>query len=183
MLDQRLAIDAHALLPGPADRLMRLLARHMHDIERHAGLVGDHHRAIGGLAFHLRRPRIGMRLRPVIAVGQQLLLQLRNDIAVFGMHQRHGADFRAALEGGEHLVVVDHQRALIGHEMLEGVDAAIDHFRHFVEHLLTPPGDRHVEGIVGARLAGLLVPLLQGVDQPLARRRQTEIDDHRRAAR
>jgi hypothetical protein len=39
------------------------------------------------------------------------------------MHQRQRAERGAALEGGEHLVVIDHQRALVGHEVLEGVDA------------------------------------------------------------
>ena len=55
--------------------------------------------------------------------------------------------------------------------------------RHLVEHLLAPPGDRHVEGIVGAGLRGLVVPHLQRLEQRLAGRRQAEIDHHRGAAR
>ena len=47
----------------------------------------------------------------------------------------------------------------------------VDHLRHLLPHLLAPPGDRHVEGIVGGRLAGLLVPGLQRLDQRLAGRR------------
>ena len=53
---------------------------------------------------------------------------------------------------------------------------------HLVEHLLAPPGDRHVEGIVAAGLAGLVVPHLQRFEQRLLRRRQAEIDHHGRAA-
>jgi hypothetical protein len=53
VLDQRLAIDADAVLPRPPDRLMRLLAGGVHDIDRHAGHVGDHDGAVGGLALHL----------------------------------------------------------------------------------------------------------------------------------
>ena len=126
MLDQRLAEDAHALLPGAADRLMRLLAGDVHDIERRAGHVGDHDGAVGRLALDLGRPRIGMRLRPVVAFGQQLLLQLRDDVAVLGMDQRQRAELGAALERRVHLVVVDHQRALVGHEVLERGDALVD---------------------------------------------------------
>ena len=129
VLDQRLAEHAHALLAGAADRFMRLLAGDVHDIERRAGHVGDHDGAVGRLALDLGRPRIGMRLRPVIAFGQQLLLQLRDDVAILGMHQRQRAELGAALERRVHLVVVDHQRALVGHEVLERGDALVDDCR------------------------------------------------------
>ena len=42
--------------------------------------------------------------------------------------------------------------------------------------------NRHVEGIIARRLAGLLVPVLQRLDQRLAGIGQHEIDDHRGAA-
>ena len=162
---------------------MRLFARRVHDIERHAGHVGDHDSAVGRLAFDFRRPRIGVALRPVVAFGQQLLLQRGNDIAVFGMHQRQRAQFGAALERREHLVVIDHQRALVGHEVLEGVDPLLaHHLLHLVEHLLAPPGDRHVEGVVTIGARRLVVPHLDGVEQRLAGRRQREIDHHGGAA-
>ena len=54
---------------------------------------------------------------------------------------------------------------------------------HLVEHLLAPPGDRHVERIVAAGLGGLVVPHLQRFEQRLAGRRQAEVDHHRGAAR
>ena len=134
VLDQRLAEHPHALLARPPDRLVRLLAGDVHDVERRADHVGDHDGAVGRLALDLRRARIGMRLGPVIAGGQQLLLQLGDDVAVLGMHQRQRAELGAALERRVHLVVVDHQRALVGHEVLERGDAAVDHRRHLVEH-------------------------------------------------
>ena len=125
MLDQRLAIDAHALLARPADRLMRLLAGGVHDIDRAARHVGDHDGAVGRLAFDLGRARIGMRLGAIIALGHQPRLQFGDDIAILGMDERQRAQLGAALERGIHLVVIHHQRALIGHEMLEGVDALV----------------------------------------------------------
>jgi hypothetical protein len=50
-------------------------------------------------------------------------LQQRHHIAVLGVDQRHGAELGAARERAQQHLVVDHQGALVGHEMLEGVDA------------------------------------------------------------
>ncbi|MNE01566.1 hypothetical protein D3C80_940100 [compost metagenome] len=124
-----------------------------------------------------------MGFRAVIAFIHQFLLHGGNDIAVFGMDERQRAKLGAARERGEHLVIVDHQRALVGHEMLEGVDAFfLNHRLHFVEDLLAPPGDCHMEGIVAMRAGRLVVPTLQGIQHGLAGIGKTEIDHHGRAA-
>jgi hypothetical protein len=176
---QSLSLAGH---PGPADRLVRVLAGGVDDVDRHARHVGDHDRAIGGFPFHLRRPRIGVAFGAIIALGEQLRLQIGDDIAVFGVHQGQRAEFRAAAERSEHLVVVHHQRALVGHEVLEGVDAAPGDVLHLVEHLLAPPGDRHVERVVAIGAGRLVVPALQRLQQRLFGIGQAEIDHHRRAA-
>ena len=151
VLDQRLAIDAHALLPGAADRLVRLLAGDVDDIERHAGHVGDHDGAVGGLALDFGRARIGVAPRGRCCPRPSSFCGHRgDDVAVLGMDQRQGAELGAALERREHLVVVDHQGALVGHEVLEDGDAAVDDLGHLVPDLLAPPGDGHVEGVVAA---------------------------------
>ena len=99
------------------------------------------------------------------------------------MDQRQGAKRGAALERGEHLVVLDHQRALVGHEVLEGVDPALDHLLHLVEDPLVPAGDRHVIRDVGADLRGrLAVPLVERADQRAVGARQHEINQHGGAA-
>ena len=123
MLDQRLAIDAHAFLPGAADRLVALLAGDVDDIDRHACGVRDHDGAVGGFAFDLGRTRIGVRLGTGNARIDVFLLERGDHVAVFGMHERQCAQRRATLERREHLVVVDHQRALVRHEALEGLMA------------------------------------------------------------
>ena len=64
MLDQRLAIDPLAGLARPLDRLMRVAARGMDDIERTARHVGDHDGAVGRLGLDLRRARKSMALGP-----------------------------------------------------------------------------------------------------------------------
>ena len=66
--------------------------------------------------------------------------------------------------------------------MLEGVDPLGDDFRHFVEDLLAPPGDRHMEGIVGGGAGRFVVPRLNRRQQRLVRRRKAEIDHHGGAA-
>ena len=125
-----------------------------------------------------------MRFGSGIALSQQFRGQFRHYVAVFSVHQRDAAQFGEALERGIHLVVVDHQCALVGHEMLEGGDAfLLDHGLHLVEDLLAPPSHRHVVGIIAVRPARLVVPHLQRVMQTLALARQREIDDHGGAAR
>ena len=68
--------------------------------------------------------------------------------------------------------------------MLERRDPfLLDHGSHFVEHLLSPPGHRHVVGIIAVRLGRLVVPHLKRVMQPLPGRRQGKVHHHRRATR
>ena len=82
------------------------------------------------------------------------------------MDQRQCAQLGAALEGGEHLVVLDHQCALVGHEVLEGVDPSLHHVGHLVEDLLGPAGDGHVVGNVDTNLvARFSVPVIERVEQ------------------
>ncbi len=126
MLDQRLAIDALALLARAADRLMRLDAGDMHDIERHARLIGEHDGAVGRLALDIGRARQRMALGAGDALGEIVFLQGGDEFAVLGMDERQRAELGAARERGEHLLVVDHQRALVGHEMLEARHAMRD---------------------------------------------------------
>jgi hypothetical protein len=183
VLDQRLAIGADALLAGAADGFMRLFAGGVDNVERAAGHVGDHDGAVGGFALDLGGTGIGVGLRAVVAVGQQLCLTSRQRRRRFRHGPAAGAELGAALERGEHLVVIDHQRALVGHEMLEGVDALVlNDGLHLVEDLLAPPGDRHVEGIVAVGAGRFVVPHGQRFEQRLAGRGQGEIDHHRRAA-
>ena len=183
VLDQRLAPDPLALRARTPDRLVAVLATGVHDIERHARHVGDHDRAVGGLALHLRRAGVGVRLGSGIALAQQAGGELGHHVAVLGMDHGDAAHLPHALEAREELVVVDHQRALVGEEMLEGGDAALGDLGHLIEHLLPPPGHRHVVGVVAVRASRLVVPHLEGVEQPLTGSGQREVDDHRGPAR
>ena len=184
VLDQRLA--PHALAQGPRapDRLMRILGRDMDDVKRHARHVGDHDGAVRGLPLDLRGAGIGMRLGAGIALGKQFRGQLGHHIAVFGMDHGDAAQFRQPVERGEQLIVIDHERALIGHEMLEGVDPAIlNHGLHLVEDLLTPPCHGHVVGIIAIGTTRFVVPHLESIEQTLTGAGQGEVDHHRGPAR
>ena len=139
MLDQRLAEHAFSGGAGPRDRLMRFAATRVHDVDRRARHIGDHDGAVGGLALDQRRPRIGVAFGTGDAALEQGLLHPRHDVAILGMHQRQRAEMGAARERVVELVVIDHQRALVGHEVLEGVDAVgFDDGLHLVEHLFRP---------------------------------------------
>jgi hypothetical protein len=179
VLDQRLAPDALALLAGAPDRLMRVLAADVHDIQRHPRHVGDHDRAVGGLALHLRRAGIGVALGAGVALLQQLRRQLRHHIAVLGMDHRQTADIAHPAEAVEQLVVVHHQGALVGHEVLEAGDPGLGRVLDALPDLLAPPGDGHVVGVIAGRAGGLVRPDLGRIHQVLALPRQDEVDDHR----
>ena len=125
MLNKRLAIDALSQRARPGDRFVRLDAGRMDDIDRHARLVGEHDRAIGRLALDVGRARQGVAFRPGDALCPCNAAAGRRQVAVLGMNERHRAELGAADEGGEHLLVVDHQRALVGHEMLESRHARL----------------------------------------------------------
>ena len=87
---------------------MRLFAGYVHDVEGDSGGIRDHDGPIGGFPFDLGGPRVGMALRSGYAVGEELLLKLRHDVAVLRVHHREGAEFPASAERCEKLVVLDH---------------------------------------------------------------------------
>ena len=123
MLDQRLAVDALAERRARARSPHAPDAGGVDDVERHARLVGEHDGAVGRLALDLRRPRQAWPSGPVMPLAMIVLLQRGDEVAVLGVDERQRAELGAAQERGEHLLVVDHQRALVGHEVLEGRDA------------------------------------------------------------
>ena len=69
------------------------------------------------------------------AFGHVFFCNAGDNVAVFRMHQRQRAELGATLERGEHLLVVDHQRALVGHEMLEVVTPCATTFAMSSLHL------------------------------------------------
>jgi len=183
MLNQRLAEHALARRARPRDRLVGVAAGGVHDIERAARHIGDHDGAVGRFTLDPGRARVGVSFRPGRAVAEIMLLQTKDDIAVLGMNERHRAETGAALERAVELVVVDHQRALVGHEMLERVDAVgFDAGLHLVEDLLVPPGDGHVKTVVAGRGFGLAPPILISGQQRLPRTGDAKIHHHCGAA-
>ncbi len=182
VLDQRLAPNAFALHTGATDGFVAFLTRRMHHIERRPSHIGNHDGTVCCLALDLRRAGIGVGLGSGVAFGQQLRGQFGHHIAIFGMHQRGCPQFGAAFEGRIQFVIIHHQRALVGKEMLEGVDAAPDDFFHVVKHLLAPPCHGHVEGIITVGAGRFIVPAFQRIQQAFARVGQGKIHHHRGAA-
>ena len=152
VLHQAFAEDPLALEPGPGYRLQRLLARDVDDVDRCVQHLRDADRAVCRLALHLGRARLRMPLGPGDALLQQLLLQMPDQLAVLGMDGAERAQLLAAREARQQLLVIQHDRALVGHEVLEAVDPVLarEH-AHVLLDLLVPVGDRDVERIIRRR--------------------------------
>ena len=99
------------------------------------------------------------------------------------MNHRDASQFGKAIEACEQLVVINHQGAFVGQEVLERINAPVfDHALHLVKHLFAPPGHGHVEGIIAVGAGGFIVPHFQRIMQSLPWAREREIDNHRSAA-
>ena len=184
VLRQALAVDALPFEARAGDRLQRLPAGHVDDVDRRLEELGDADRAVGGFAFDLRRARLRVALRPGDACLEQLLLHHPDEIAVLAMDGAERAEVPRPREAVHHLLRVEHDLALVGHEVLEAVDPVIAGQRpHVLVNPVVPIGDRDVEGVVGRRLRRALLPHPIGVHRPLIRRRDDEVDDHRGPAR
>ncbi len=180
---EHFAEHALALAAGARDRLQRLAAGIVHDVERHAEHLGDADRAVGRFPLDLRRARQRMRLGAREAGLQKLLLEVGDQFAVLGMHGAQRAQLARPREAVHQHRIVGHDRALVGHEMLEAVDAVVARQRaHVAMHAVVPPRHRDVERIVAGRLGRPAAPFGVGVEQRFPRRRDDEIDDRRRAA-
>ena len=176
--------DPLAFQLGARSRLERIDARGVDQVQRHLQDLGDPDRAIGRLAFDLGRARQRMPFGAGDAAIKNVLLQPPHQLAVFGVDGAQRTEFTRAREAVHQHLVVAHDRALVGHEVLEAVDAVLGAQRaHVGVHAVVPPGHRDVEGVVGDRLGRPLAPLVVGVHQALLRIGNDEVDDHRRAAR
>ena len=65
-------------------------------------------------------------LGSVLPAAMRLLLVAHDGVAVLAVDHHEAAGLAGLLEHGQELLVVDHQRALVGHEDLEGRDALGD---------------------------------------------------------
>ena len=183
MLHQAFAEDPLALEPGAGHGLKRLLARDVDDVDGRVQHLGDADRPVRRLALDLGRARLRMPLGPGDSFGEQLPLQVPDQLAVLGMDSAERAKLLTTREARQQLLVVQHDRALVSHEVLEAVDPVLTgQHAHVLLDLLVPVGDRHVERIVRRRLGGALHPVPPGFHGPRLGVGDHEVDDHRGAA-
>ena len=177
---------AEDVLPGVAglgDPGQRLLGRHVHDVERRTGQVGQHDRAVGRLLLGLPGPGDAVEVRRGLAARERLLDEHVDGRAVLGVHHDQAAVAGRGLHGLQDLPVAGQEHAGVGHEQLEAGDALADQLVHRLERLVVDVADDLVEAVVdGAVAAGLLVPERDLVLHPLPVRLHDEVDDRRRAA-
>ncbi len=166
------------------DRLDRLLARDVHDVERRAREVCELDRAIRRLSFGFWRAceRVVERLR---VTGLESLLHENVDhVAVLGVHHHERTRLRRDLHRAEERLVVDHQRALVGHEELVRRDALVGQRGELLERpAVLEIGDGHVVAHVDHLLAvRLSAPLLEGLCERVPLGLDDEVDVARGAA-
>ena len=120
----------------------------------------------------------------VLPGGERLLDEDVDRVAVLGVHHHERARLRRDLHRPEQRLVVDHQRALVGHEQLVRGDPLVRERRQLLERAtLAQIGDRDVEAVVDDRLpVALGVPGGERVGERLTRALDAEVDVARRAA-
>ena len=156
VLRARLAPDVPALLARDHDRLERLRARDVHDVERRAGDVRELDRAVRRLALDLRRARQRVVDRRRVAGRDRVGHQHLDRVAVLGVHHHAGAGPGGDLHHAEEVLVADAQRVVVGHEQLVRRDAVLlGQRRELLERaaVLAQVGDDDVEAVVDQRLA------------------------------
>ena len=127
MPGQNLAKHALPFAPGAGDALQRLTAGIVDDVERHIQHLGDADCAVGGLGLDFRRTRQRVTFRPGNAAVDHFLLQGEDEIAIFRVHGADRAQFARPPEAVHQNLVVRHDGALVGYEMLETVDPMLLH--------------------------------------------------------
>ena len=179
-----LAPHVPALLARELDRLDRLLAGDVDDVERAAGDAGQLDRAVRRLALGLGRPGERVVLRLGLALRERLLHEHVDRVAVLGVHHHERARLGRDLHRLEERLVVDHQRALVGHEELVGGDPLVGQRRELLERAaVLQVGDGDVVAHVDQLLAlGLRLPVGERVAEARAGSLDAEVDVRGRAA-
>jgi hypothetical protein len=119
-----------------------------------------------------------------VAGRERLLDEHVDRVAVLGVNHHERAGLRRHLHRPEERLIVDHQRALVGHEELVGGDPLVGQRRELLERAaLLEIGDGHVVAHVDHLLAArLAAPLLERLAERRSSRLDHEVDVGGRAA-
>ena len=173
-----LAEHVLALVARGGELLHGLLRADVHDVQRRAGEVRDHDRAMGRLLLHLPGAGDAVEVRVGLALFDQLRRQHVDDRPVLGVHHREQPGLARDLHRLEHLGVIRVEDARIRHEELEARDALVDESGHRGEGVGVDAADDLVEPVVDRAVArGLRVPGGQAVLHALAVPLHREVDD------
>ena len=111
----------------------RRLAGDVDDVERRARDARELDRAVRRLGLGLHRPRARVPDRVGLALGDGLLDDDVDRVAVLGVHHHEPAGLVRGLHDLEERLVVDHHGALVGHEELVRGDALVGQLREVLE--------------------------------------------------
>jgi hypothetical protein len=167
-------------LVGARYRLYRLVTGDVDYVERRPRDPRELDRPVCRLALGDRRPGRGVPLWLGIAFGQRLFDEHVYGIAVLGVDHHERAGLGGDPHGLEERLVVDHDRALVGHEELVARHALLGGLGEVVQRSpVAKVGDGEVEADVDEGLGPLylLVPRRECVWEALARLLQAEVHD------
>ena len=151
----------------------------MHDVDRHAGHLGQGNGSARRFSLGPRRPRERVVLGCGLPLPQRLLHQRVDHAAVLRVHADEPAVVACLQQRSEDRGVVHHEDARVGHEQLERRDPLVlDHLVHLARDLVRQLPHDHVEGVVDDGLAFRpLHPALVGGVQALAEVLDREVDE------
>jgi hypothetical protein len=157
----------------------------VYHVQRRAGDTGELDCAIRRLTLELGGPSQSVVLRRSVALGERLLDEHVDRVAVLGVHHHDGAAVGGDLHALEKRLVIDHHGALVRHEELVARHPLVGQTRQVGERpVLLQIRDRNVEADVEHRLlrVDLAVPGIERLTEALARLLHAEVHDRADAA-
>ena len=169
ILGAGLAVDQLGAVPGLRNRIERLAAGHVDDVEGGAGVFRERDRARGRLALELGRAREVVIFRGALPGLDGLLDQDVDRVAVLGVDADHRAVLGRLAHDVEADAVIDHEHVRVGHEQLEARDPLVAGERLEVgERLRERVEDDHVRADVDAAAGRARMPVLEAGERALA---------------
>ena len=160
-----------------------LVATEVDDIDVGVEQLREGHQVMDAFGLDDGRPAVVMPFGPGLALGQQLVLQLQDQVRVLAMRGRDDPELPGQPQSPVKLLVGEAERALVGQVDLEAADAAFDDLHQLPLRRLVAARYGHVEGeVAGAVALGFAQPQLEPRHRLLAAVRPQHLDQGRRAA-
>ena len=132
----------------------------MNDINVRASKLGKGHEMVASLRLHLDRARRFVPLGADLALGDELGLELGDEVRIFTMRGDDGAEFFGRFQRLIEFVIINAKRAFVSEEDFEGSDAfLLDSDLQLRGGGFIEAGDAKMKGVVaGGQASGFAFP-------------------------